>query len=84
MGQAGAGNLDGQVLKALLLGGGDTDLAVLNTLQLDADRLPTPRADGDREALRVLLTAREAWSRWAATALRRASGAPVGRAISAS
>ncbi len=37
----------------------DAHLAVLNTLQLDADRLPTPRADGDREALRVLLTARE-------------------------
>ncbi len=37
----------------------DAHLAVLNTLQLDADQLPTPRADGDREALRVLLTARE-------------------------
>jgi transposase len=37
----------------------DAHLAVLNALQLDADRLPTPRADGDREALRVLLTARE-------------------------
>jgi transposase len=37
----------------------DAHLAVLGALQLDADRLPTPRADGDREALRVLLTARE-------------------------
>lgn len=37
----------------------DAHLAVLNTLQLDADRLPSPRTDGDREALRVLLCARE-------------------------
>jgi len=33
----------------------DAHLAVLTVLQLDADRLPTPRADGDREALRILL-----------------------------
>jgi len=31
---------------------------VLTALQLPADRLPTPRADGDREALRIPLTAR--------------------------
>jgi transposase len=37
----------------------DAHLAVLSALQLDADRLPAPRADGDREALRILLTARE-------------------------
>jgi len=37
----------------------DAHLAVLAALRLDADRLPTPRADGDREALRILLTARE-------------------------
>ncbi len=37
----------------------DAHLAVLSVLQLDANRLPSPRADGDREALRVLLTARE-------------------------
>jgi transposase len=37
----------------------DAHLAVLNALQLEADRLPTPRADGDREALRTLLTARD-------------------------
>jgi len=37
----------------------DAHLAVLSALQLDADRLPTPRADGDREALRMLLNARE-------------------------
>ena len=36
----------------------DAHLAVLAALQLDADRLPTPRADGDREALRILLSAR--------------------------
>jgi transposase len=32
--------------------------AHLAALHLDADRLPTPRADGDREALRILLRAR--------------------------
>ncbi len=37
----------------------DAHLAVLSALRLDADRLPTPRADGDREALRILLCARE-------------------------
>ncbi|MFI7680610.1 IS110 family transposase [Actinophytocola sp. NPDC049390] len=36
----------------------DAHLAVLTALQLPADRLPTPRADGDREALRILLCAR--------------------------
>ena len=36
----------------------DAHLAVLSALQLDADRLPTPRVDGDREALRILLGAR--------------------------
>lgn len=36
----------------------DAHLAVLTALQLPADRLPAPRADGDREALRILLTAR--------------------------
>ena len=30
----------------------------MHALRLDADRLPTPRADGDREALRILLGAR--------------------------
>ena len=37
----------------------DAHLAVLSALQLDIDRLPTPRADGDREALRILLGARD-------------------------
>ena len=36
----------------------DAHLAVLTALQLDAARLPTPRSDGDREALRILLGAR--------------------------
>jgi transposase len=36
----------------------DAHLAVLTALRLDADRLPSPRTDGDREALRILLTAR--------------------------
>lgn len=36
----------------------DAHLAVLTALRLDAGRLPTPRADGDREALRILLCAR--------------------------
>jgi transposase len=36
----------------------DAHLAVLNALRLDADRLPAVRADGDREALRILLGAR--------------------------
>jgi transposase len=30
----------------------DAHLAALHALRLDADRLPTPRADGDREAAR--------------------------------
>jgi transposase len=37
----------------------DAHLTVLTALQLDAGRLPTPRADGDREALRILLCARQ-------------------------
>jgi transposase len=36
----------------------DAHLAVQFALRLDADRLPTPRADGDRDALRILLGAR--------------------------
>lgn len=36
----------------------DAHLAVLTALQLDAAKLPTPRTDGDREALRILLSAR--------------------------
>ena len=36
----------------------DAHLAVLSALRLDAERLPIPRADGDREALRILLGAR--------------------------
>jgi transposase len=36
----------------------DAHLAVLTALRLDAEQLPIPRADGDREALRILLGAR--------------------------
>ncbi len=36
----------------------DAHLAVLAALRLDPARLPVPRADGDREALRILLGAR--------------------------
>ena len=35
----------------------DAHLAALYALRVQADRLPTPRADGDREALRILLSA---------------------------
>jgi hypothetical protein len=34
-------------------------LAVLAALRLETSRLPVPRADGDREALRILLVARQ-------------------------
>lgn len=37
----------------------DAHLAALFALRQDADRLPTPRADGVREALRILLAARQ-------------------------
>jgi transposase len=37
----------------------DAHLAVLYAVGLDAAKLPTPRADGDREALRILLCARQ-------------------------
>jgi transposase len=36
----------------------DAHLAVLTALRLDTSQLPIPRADGDREALRILLSAR--------------------------
>jgi transposase len=37
----------------------DAHLAVLAALRLDTERLVAPRADGDREALRILLGARQ-------------------------
>jgi transposase len=37
----------------------DAHLAVLFALRQDSDKLPTPRADGPREALRILLAARQ-------------------------
>lgn len=36
----------------------DAHLAAIQVLGMDLDRLPTPRADGDREALRILLVGR--------------------------
>jgi transposase len=55
----------------------DARHAVLQVLAMDADRLPTPRADGDREALRILLGARRdlttsktAWSNQLTALLR--------------
>lgn len=36
----------------------DAHLAAVGALQRDVDKLPTPRADGDRDALRILLGAR--------------------------
>ena len=41
----------------------DAHLAVLAALRLDATKLPVPRADGDREALRILLVARQVITR---------------------
>jgi transposase len=47
----------------------DAHHAALAVLAADLDRLPTPRADGDREALRILLAGRremtETRTRWA-------------------
>ena len=37
----------------------DAHLAVLFALRQDTDKLPTPRSDGPREALRILLAARQ-------------------------
>lgn len=37
----------------------DAGLAVLAALRMDVDRLPAPRSDGYREALRILLGARD-------------------------
>lgn len=55
----------------------DARHAVLTTLAMNADKLPTPRADGDREALRILLVARRdlttsktAWSNQLTALLR--------------
>ena len=41
----------------------DAVLGARKALGLDADALPTPRADGDREALRILLVARREMTR---------------------
>ena len=39
----------------------DAKAAAHAALRMDADKLPCPRADGDREALRILLLARRGW-----------------------
>ena len=49
----------------------DAHLAVLTALQLDTGKLPTPRADGDREALRILLCARQELTTTAAAQTNR-------------
>jgi transposase len=48
----------------------DAHLAALHALRLDADRLPTPRADGDREAARYSWP-RSAWGAVAVAGTRR-------------
>ena len=57
----------------------DAHLAVLAALRLDADRLPVPRADGDREALRILLVARQEITRGLHRAGRPAACPAAGR-----
>jgi transposase len=49
----------------------DAHLAAMNALRLDADRLPLPRADGDREALRILLGARRELSNYRTRMINR-------------
>jgi transposase len=49
----------------------DAHLAVLTALRLDTAKLPTPRADGDREALRILLCARQELTTTAAARTNR-------------
>lgn len=49
----------------------DARLAALAALHLDADALPIPRADGDREALRILLGARTELTRAKTRAINR-------------
>ena len=49
----------------------DAHLAVLTALRLDTAKLPVPRADGDREALRILLCARQELTTLAAARTNR-------------
>jgi transposase len=49
----------------------DAHLAVLTALRLDTTKLPAPRADGDREALRILLCARQELTTTAAAQANR-------------
>src|SRR6201999_4438426 len=49
----------------------DAHQCVLAVLNMRTDRLPTPRSDGDREALRILLTAHnDMTTSWTATSNR--------------
>jgi transposase len=57
----------------------DAHLAVLAALRLDAGRLPVPRADGDREALRILLAARQEITGACTAQAGRAAGLAAGR-----
>ena len=57
----------------------DAHLAVLAALRLDTDRLPTPRADGDREALRILLGARQELTTTNITQIKPAAGVAARR-----
>ncbi len=57
----------------------DAHLAVLTALRLDTDRLPTPRADGDREALRLLLIARQELTTASTAQTNRGARAAAGR-----
>jgi transposase len=49
----------------------DAHLAALTALRLDTTKLPVPRADGDREALRILLCARQELTTLAAARANR-------------
>ena len=57
----------------------DAHLAVLTALRLDTNRLPTPRADGDREALQLLLIARQELTTASTAQTNRGARAAAGR-----
>ena len=54
-------------------------LAVLAALRLDTGRLPVPRAGGDREALLILMVARQEITEACTGAGRTAAGPAAGR-----
>ena len=57
----------------------DAHLAVLAALRLDTGRLPVPRAGGDREALLILMVARQEITEACTGAGRTAAGPAAGR-----